>query len=501
MRRLILATALLLSGLFHTSAFAKSFAELLQRIPDSANALVMMDVDQIFNSPLAKSQNWKQTYADNYAAAPVIVPPNAKRFILGAELDIETMKPAWESASMEMGVEVSAKGIGSAVGGIVDSLSNTDVVWVKKGFCVATFSPTEVGVLSPANRQSAARWIDEGRDASSRATPYLQRAASYADGGHPEIIMALDLNNLLRPQEIRAAVESSDVLRGKDVEQVTALLSGIRGVTLGAHVGQAIRGKLIVDFSDDAQVLDGVSKPLILGVLANAGATIDEFDQWQPAVKGRRVSIEGELSAESMRRLFSLVALDAAIVDRKLTAQATDQPSKTKTGLASLRYFRSVTKYLSDIRRPSRKKRSFSQIAMWVSNYAAKIEKIPTRDVDPDLVVYADDVVYRMRDAVANIHGVSEQAADRTSQVRDASQVRVGAVPTFRRVNYGGYVMREYAPMAYANVDVGAAQQRDQIASEARARGEEIARGNIDQIEADTQAIRAKMAERYGLRF
>ena len=107
-----------------------------------------------------------------------------------------------------------------------------------------------------------------------------------------------------------------------------------------------------------------------------------------------------------------------------------------------------VTKYLADIQRPSRNQRDFSKIALWVSNYAQKIERIPTEDVDSDLVAYAQQVAYRLRDAVANIHGTAQQAAQTASQIRDNSQVTFGAVPTWRRVNFGGFRMREYAPMS-----------------------------------------------------
>lgn len=498
MKHLVIAFLLVVASDFVEAA---TYDDLLQRIPDSANSLIMLDVEAMFGSDIAKTEKWKEAYADEYAATPLIVPPDAKRFVLGAELDLETMKPSWEAASMEMSVDVSAETISQKIGGVVDSISGSTVVWIRKGFCVASFSRRMVGLLSPTNRQNAGRWIKDSGKSIENHSSYLKDAAQYAANGGPTIVMALDLKDLIRAEEIRAAVEDSGLFKPNEIDDATALLAGIRGMTFGVGVADQINGRLMLDFDADAQVLAEVVKPLILRILANVGAMVDDFNQWDSAVEGKRAAISGTLSPENMRRLFSMVALDSAMIQREPESTVAEPQGETARGFPTLRYFQTVLKYLEDIQRPSQGRRDFSKIALFISNYATRIEKIPTRGVDPDMLAYANQVAYHLRDAVANLHGTAQRASERTSQVRNNSTVSFGAVPTFRRVNFGGIRMREYAPMSLANVDIGAAEQKRGIASAAYKEGQATAAQVMEQIKAETAAIRQEMKSRYRLSF
>ena len=59
--------------------------------------------------------------------------------------------------------------------------------------------------------------------------------------------MAIDLGEV-RPDAIRAAVEGTDFLQALNVDEVTRVLTSLRGVTLGVRVTERIYGKLIFDF-------------------------------------------------------------------------------------------------------------------------------------------------------------------------------------------------------------------------------------------------------------
>ena len=65
-----------------TPTHAADFVRLISRIPNDANTLILLDVDAIFRSPKAVTEQWRESYADNFAATPLIIPPNAKRFVL-----------------------------------------------------------------------------------------------------------------------------------------------------------------------------------------------------------------------------------------------------------------------------------------------------------------------------------------------------------------------------------------------------------------------------------
>ncbi len=514
------AAGLACTWLLFVAQKAAAFESLLRRIPDSANAIVVLHVDSIFASPLAQAEGWREKYADKHAGTPLIVPPTAKRFVLGSQLDIESMHPLWEVASMELSVDPSAEDIQKLTGGIVDSLSGVEVVWPKGDTCIAKFDSHEFGILSPANRQQAGRWIEVAMSGhQGDVAPYLLQAVQYAEGAGPEIVMAIDLEDLIRPEEFREAVQRSQLFHELDQAAVTVVLTSLRGVTLGVRVTDQISGKLIVDFGRPADVLAPVVKPLILNVMSNMGASLDEFAEWKPSVTGNRVSIAGPLTDVGMRRLFSMVDLDAAIVNRPVEEPsppalpeegpaeasgaktgpadpAATQPDKDRVVFASRRYFNTIVRYLNDVQRPSRTKATILDKALWISNYARKIEKISTRNVDPDLVDYSGRIVNLMRDAVAFVHG----SMDRLDQIQPrVTNVEIAAIPTRRRYNYGNiYTYQEYAPMARANIDVASAiHERDAVSQQAM----DTAQQFIDQIQYETDSIRKEMSERYGIDF
>jgi hypothetical protein len=487
-----------------TQAGADEFDALLRRVPQDANAIVALNVEAIFDSPLAKSEGWKEQYADKYAAMPLILPPSAKRFVLASELDIATMTPEWEVASMELAEAHSAKDIQTFAGGILDTLSDTKVVWPKSGTCIAKFSDHEFGIFSPADRQEAARWIDRSNQREQHVlSPYLSQAIKYAEGAGPEIVMALDLKHVLRPAEIRAAIQRSEFLQDLDEDELTSLMSSLRGVMLGVRVGKSIEGKMVVDFGHDASLLQPVAKPLILTAMSNFGATLDEFEEWTPKVSGQRISIAGALTRDGMRRLFSLVDLDAAIVNRKkekVRPDRTPEEQMAATGSASQRYFRTIRKYLTDVQRPSRRKDSLMGKALWVSNYARKINKISTHNVDPDLVGYADRVAGLMRDAVAEVHGVADRTSRRLAEVTPGDNALIVNIPSRPKVSPRRRA--EYSPLAFTGVDMASAlNQRTAIAEEELQAAMQAGQQIINQIKDETESIQREMSTRYGVEF
>ncbi len=160
------------------AAGADRFSSLLPRLPATANSLVLMDVESIFNSPLAVKENWKGTYTKNFEASPLLIPPGARQFVLAADVEVETMTPLWQAAAMRVSNNPTAAQLAERMGGIVDSVVGTQVVWPRSGLCVARFGDYEFGLLMPASRHAAARWLRQGTATSFAGfSPYLKTAA------------------------------------------------------------------------------------------------------------------------------------------------------------------------------------------------------------------------------------------------------------------------------------------------------------------------------------
>jgi hypothetical protein len=79
------------------------FDDLLAKIPEAANTLVLIDVDNTLATPLAKEQGWAKRLEKAYMERPVYLPPEAKKLVLAATLSpAQDFLPLWELAVMEL---------------------------------------------------------------------------------------------------------------------------------------------------------------------------------------------------------------------------------------------------------------------------------------------------------------------------------------------------------------------------------------------------------------
>src|SRR5947209_15085011 len=64
------------------------FRELVDKLPKSANAILLLNVEKAVNSPMGVREGWKKKIEKSYAAGMIRVPPQATNFILASQLDL-----------------------------------------------------------------------------------------------------------------------------------------------------------------------------------------------------------------------------------------------------------------------------------------------------------------------------------------------------------------------------------------------------------------------------
>jgi len=511
MRRKLWLISAIIAGLLvpigPAYAAPADFAELLAKLPRSPNTIIMLNAQQIFGSEVAVREGWKQKYGANYAESPMMLPPGAQQFVLAADLDLATLKPRWEAAVLRLTDDPSMAMVARTVRGQADTIGGLDAVATPRGATLLKFGPRLFGMMQPGSRQSASRWIqDTASPAGASLSPYLKSAANVPDQVGTEIIMALDLTDALSRDRVRRATANSEVLKNAaiDLDGAADILTSLQGATLGARVTRRVYGVLRIDFARDVTPLTAVAKPLLLEVLSEAGASIDEFADWTVQVAPRRISIEGELTTSGMRRLFSFLELDTTAVNAEPEsapaastpgAGGASAPSGSQaeiTADASLKYFQAVNHHLEDLKR-ERGAANYASIALWFDKYAKRIDRLPILGVDKDLVDYGQFVVYRLRDAVDAIRGVG---------------IRTGAQSANVSGGYSDYYIFDSAvnyaasPMNSATAEVGAAEaQRRAIRATEKAKGSSDAREVMRDITNKTSDVRRQMTERYMIEF
>jgi hypothetical protein len=503
---------------------AGEFTELSQRLPSDANALIVVNAESLYESALGQKLNWRQKFEEFSETTSLLMPPTAQRCIFATRLDIDTLTPDWEAAVMTSSIDPSIAEIAARRGGVVDSLGGLETAWIAGKTCIVKFAPQLFGVLTPATRQEAARWVAAALSPKVEPlSPYLQQSLSYADTVGTQIILAIDLVDSLPVSMIRSAVARSELLDPLPEDEITALITGVQGIKLGVLVDEKLNGRLQIDFASDAALLAPVAKPLILAILGESGAMLDEFKDWKGEAKGKSISIAGQLTPEGLQRIMSMMTVDASAIQQETAAVAAPtppvppqtapqsaspaaaptQPTANKQAIPSQKYFRALSKYVDDAQRLNRAD-SLRQSVMWLQNYARGVDNLSTRNVDPELLQYGQYVSQTFRAVIDQAYGVEDKYA-KIDSLSGPSEVRMGLLPTGRTVQFGPYYYeREYAPYGWATYNQ---QQQQQSAEQQQKIQEEIyqdveqARQTLAQLVSDQENVRSKLSQRYGVLF
>lgn len=467
--------------------------ELAAKVPSSANAIALLDAQKLLASPLAAREGWKEKYEQSFASGLVSIPPDTQRMIVAAQFDYEYMKPVWEAALADMGRPRALAEVARATKGTLDPIGETPAIALRDDAYLIQFGPSRLAAMSPANRQSVARWLREAQTRTSAAlSPYL--TASLVAAQESPIVLAFDLENAVPPDIIRAKLASSSALAGKNInlDAAAKALAGVRGLALEVAVTDGTYGRLRVHFSSDTSVLTPVAKPLLLEVLGDLGASIDDIANWQVEHEPQRITFHGSLSAAGRRRVFSLIDHPTSSIIAADREASTSQSSvQAKAAAASQQYFKSVVSILDDVRDKSKNAKTFGENALWFDKWARRIDRLPVLNVDQDLLAFGINVANQLRDMAAALRGIGIQSSARAAQV-------TGGAGSERY--YGGYSSASAQNSYYADLREVSSERRA-IRSEERAKGAINARNIAQGLESETAKIRQAMSQKYQVEF
>lgn len=178
----VLAVSLVLEA---TPAAFGQFSDLLARVPGGANALVLIDVDAFYRSPMALRKGWKEKFATRSSEQPIILPPEATRFVLASHLDpLNNLHSDWEAAVIDLSEPLSLNLLARAEGGYIDTIGKTSVVWTPSHAYLIQLDKQLMGMVYPDDRQEAARWIERMNSTKhAPLSPYLEQAAKHLRSG------------------------------------------------------------------------------------------------------------------------------------------------------------------------------------------------------------------------------------------------------------------------------------------------------------------------------
>jgi len=497
---LVIFTALALCQPYSTRA---QFDILVQHLPEDANTLVLFDMEAILATPMATHGKWREGEQNDFSAGLLMVPPQTLQLAMASQMDIELMQGHWHASAMKLSEEPSMMTVTERYGGNVDEISRQSAAVLPNNTYVIKFGKFIVGSMYPADRQKAARWVDDVFSMSARKPlpTYLAEAVGYADHQKTPIIMAIDLENLLAPQLIRHRLDSMKSLKDHnvDLDKLATALSSVRGATLGLNVTDRISGGLKIDFANDISLMKDFAKPLLLECLSNHGTMIQEFNNWDIQVSTKEILLKGSLGPSGTQRIFSLLHTppNMQVVETTSDSGSNQKSNPQRVAKASQQYFHSIGLLLNDLTSEDQRHQLTTPglIAQWYARYAAKIDALPILHVDPDLVTFAAKVSGTLRQSQSAMRGVG---AKTVAQISDTAQPQVYDYAAATGP-YGGYGYRyAYNPRASMRAD---GEQMMKIAENQKLAGYSTAGNLMQQITTAMANMRRTMTEKYNIEF
>jgi hypothetical protein len=415
------------------SRAATPFDDLLKRIPEQANAVLVVDVQAAHNSPLGKKENWAELHRKTAVGGIVSAPPSVLRVAVGAQINPATLQNTWEVTLVQLQREISLADLTTVVSGSPDTMAGQRVVLSPQNAFFVPFEPRVVGMMRPADRQATARWVRSAGAAKRVGLPYYLYQTIENMPRDAQALMAFDLDDVLDAEGLRQRFKKAKSVAGKglDVEQLTKLFMGLHGVTVTLRVTDAINGEIRLDFTDPPTLIATAAKPLLLEALDAMGAGIDDLDDWQSRVSGKSIILSGKLSEEGMRKILSPLVRPAPM-NIMTSESAGGKLSTDPKAAASQRYFHSVQSLLNDLKQ--QKAKTFQQLAYWHNQFAEKIDALPMLNVDEDLLKYGSAVSTTLR-GLANL--ASGTYAAQKAAVNKSGEALIQVPNAYNYYGYG----------------------------------------------------------------
>jgi len=454
------------------------FSALMRRVPGEANVLVLVDVERVFASPIARERGWQKKVAAEGELHSLLLPPGARKLVRAITLDLDTSEMRSELTLLDLPKGPALEKVAARHQGYVEQIANTEAAWFPQGAFGVKLAADQYALMFPANRQSLSRWL---RERNGQASTWLLQSATQLKARGPQLVLALDLEGAVPTKGLEERLKQSATLGpgAANVAEMARVIGSARGAYFTVEFGEGAIGTLVVEFERDAAPLGEVGKGVLLGALANHGVAVDELADWQVKVTGKSLSLTGTLTDSGLMRLSSVVELPSDLID--------DPEEKTDAGnpqlYATQAHYKAVQRLTDDLF--AKKKQSFGQYAQWAEQYAKKIDRLPLLNVDEEMQQYSAQVAELLRQGAVAFRGVGIRSAGRQSQVW-----------TSNYVNYGYSGNRWYA----GNYNAGEQEKRS-------IRGEEVSQGATDaasmkqQIDDASAEIRRKMVAKYKVEF
>jgi hypothetical protein len=480
------AAVVLLSTAAGRSQAADAVTDLLGWVPGRANAVLLIDADEVQKSQVAVKGNWGAGTEPTFGLGSL--PPNAARLVVASQLD-PSGGATWEVVVASQRKPVAEPDFVRRNGGTPTTLGGRPVILTPRHGIVATLAPGVVGAYQPPARQEASRWL---KGATGRLapdfSPYLRQAGGVVGPTAP-VVLAFDTADMFDPAVVKAKLEKATSLNGTGLapDTVAALVGGMRGVTLTLRLTDRIVAEARVDFDAAADPVKAAAKPLLLEVLEYLGVHDEEMNAWTATVLGNTVTFGGELTLPTVDHLLRPFLRPSAAGGGTIEAAVPGADPKVQ---ASLKYFRAVDRKIREVREG--RYPHFSKLVNTFNATARQIDDLPILHVDEELLDWGNNLTATLR-----MMAIMVQAANSNISQFEANKALAWASST------PNFYFGSRAAVSSGTGSAGANNPGPVLNIQAMTRQQEpqFRMNTWKNVEAASVEVRRKMVKKYGIEF
>ena len=416
------AALVVLATVAGARADSKKFGDLLDRVPDGANVIALIDINSLIESPMGQREKWRDQIA-NRPDAVLGLGAAASKLVVATHLDFHTLDERWKLCMARLnGTAPTIGALASREGGYVETIENKEVAWTPRNFYLVAFPQNVVAMAIPTSRQLLSRWL---RDTLTHPRGYpagwADRAFFRAEAGS-QIVLAVELADAVSTAQVEAWLRTVDAVTDGKFEPrlIAPQLASVKSGFLEIKIDNGIEGTLHLEFKESLAAVEPIAKTLIMEALAEIGADVDDLKKWNGEVKEHAIELHGPMSQGSVRRILSILAapsLSTAPPEGSPGAQPANTnapPAEQPEQLivkASQQYFRSVVDAVDALKQ--QRDESYSRVRFWLDRTAKQIDELPILNVDDQLLDWGSNVSLALRQMSMSINYINKDKSYR----------------------------------------------------------------------------------------
>ncbi|MFK7822033.1 MAG: hypothetical protein AB8G99_25265, partial [Planctomycetaceae bacterium] len=220
---------------------------LMKRLPASANIVAVVQVARILESERARKEGWAENQQTDFLAGASTLPPWVRTFARASHVHPGENGHGWSVAVATTSQDIDMRATADREGGVVQTISRHTAVSSQRNAYFIQIAPRLMGIVSPAYRQDAYRWLNVAESQPMTPSHWLGRVVKEENA---DIAIAFDTRGMFDPILLQRQLNEflTRQKKSKQLKQMHSLLMSLEGVCFTANVGVKTKGQHSLEF-------------------------------------------------------------------------------------------------------------------------------------------------------------------------------------------------------------------------------------------------------------